>query len=61
MNKIVLSLLSWLIKEFIVPFIAYLRDRSVINKQIKKDQKVLEDLNNAKKPSDIDSAIDRLP
>lgn len=61
MNKFLPVFLSWTLKEVILPLFSYMLDVIKLGSINKKNQKVVEDLKNAKSPADIDSAIDRLP
>jgi hypothetical protein len=60
-NKFLPVFLSWTLKEVILPLFSYMLDVIKLGSINKKNQKVVEDLKNAKSPADIDSAIDRLP
>ena len=55
------KLLSRLLEEYVKPVVLWLERKGILWKKKIELKKAVEDLENAKTPSDIDSSIDRLP
>ncbi len=61
LNKIVASVLSWLLKSVIEPAIYYLWDYLRLKKTEKESARAAKELNEAKTKNDTDRAIDNMP
>jgi len=61
MIKLFPTFLDWTLNKVILPLFNYLLDCIKMSSKERQDQKVVEDLKNAKSPADVDRAIDNLP